>query len=348
MKSKFYKKRFAIGILIVATFSLAIFYISHQATALPHINIDLSKNNKKVYKSPELKISKATLNNNTIKKFLTVEVATPIKDSKEDILKYIKDLRDDNIPRNALKADRKLRLLGEIVIPYLGTALKQEDPQQIKYASEILMSYATKHQLAKNLLVAFHELKLHSDSYEEQQYAANLLRALLKYPSSKLIEVTVEGLKSDNVKYNAIEGMKYLNRYIHASKSSLYDAVNTEDKQQKFLAAYILSTKLGFENPAYRKSFQILAARLTYNVTPHDASYSYDAIFKMGYGVKDMVEELLKKTKDDQQREILTALKEDFTNFQQKSKIARKKRMNTINFTNEEHLKRLLLFLDED
>lgn len=130
---------------------------------------------------------------------------------------FIRDLRDDDVNGNALRAIDWLERLGDQAVPALKRALN-------------------------------------SDDWQQRQLAADVLRRNRDYlPCNDLLRVTVEGLRDDDLPYgpprpsaphgtrtyirNAFVGVFYLAQHPHDSEPFLATALHSDDDQQRLLAA---------------------------------------------------------------------------------------------------------------
>jgi hypothetical protein len=102
-------------------------------------------------------------------------------------------------------------------------------------------------------LYAALENALDSDDWQQRQIAADILRNSKDYqPTDRLVEVTVEGSRDDDLPgwflgegkmillFNATEGMRYLLKHPKVGTPFLEAALESDELQQRFLAAFIL------------------------------------------------------------------------------------------------------------
>jgi hypothetical protein len=123
----------------------------------------------------------------------------------------IEDLRSDRGSRSAWRARYQLGNLGHPFPPYviqaLGRALDSDDLQQRQLAALTLNNHA-------------------------DDTGAT--------PSSRHCEVLVEGLRDDDLVFNAHDSLDFLLRQRNVGTEALEAALGSNDTQQRFLAAYIL------------------------------------------------------------------------------------------------------------
>ena len=166
---------------------------------------------------------------------------------------WIDDLANDSERNNAKRALAQLRAVGAKADAALHDALDSKDPQQ-------------------------------------RHFAAHLLRARnSSAPSQKLLAVTVEGLRDDNLPeyprkapyiWNAVEGVEFLLGNVEVAKSHLLVALDATDGQQRFLAAYIVA--MSRREWRVERVCSILIEHLEDNEVRNDASLSSTALARLG------------------------------------------------------------------
>jgi HEAT repeat protein len=218
----------------------------------------------------------------------------------------VAQLRDDNVRWNAPRAMDELRRAGPSAFPALDSALVSNDWQQ--------------HQLA-----------------------AHVLRRNPEYvPSQQLLAVTVEGLRSDDLPsksekgqretytpvYNAGEGTRYLLDHAERAAPSLVRALNSDDPQQRFLAAYVLGC--GGVGPAVDRAAPVLIEHLRDNEVEGDAIMAAAALYRFGTCVTPFLLERL-PANDMQQDQLIRLILLDMYDPPLTAKALRERHaMNTI------------------
>lgn len=103
------------------------------------------------------------------------------------------------------------------------------------------------------------EEALDSDDWQQRQLAAEALRLVRDHhPSERLCEVTVEGLKDDDLPglydpkgcvfaFNAASGVRYLLAHARSGTPYLEAALDSDDPQQRYLSAYVLGATGRYE-----------------------------------------------------------------------------------------------------
>lgn len=134
------------------------------------------------------------------------------KMAQKTLPQLMNDLRDDSIRFNAIHARDELKFhRGLEQIPYLEKALESDDCQQ-------------------------------------RQIAASLLRSIDEFNATeRLIQETVAGLQNDKLPgrfdifvFNATEGVRFFLQHPTVGTDELESALDSDDFQQRFLAAFIL------------------------------------------------------------------------------------------------------------
>lgn len=134
-----------------------------------------------------------------------------------------------------------------------------------------------------------------SNDTQQRQFAANCLRTIDDYvPSDVMLRVCVEGLRDDqepynqtidgnpayNFVFNAVYGTEYLLKYTNRAEKLIVDAQESNDGQQRFLAALILG--LGGRTPTPERTSKILMVHLRDNSIHGDAILASGALRTMG------------------------------------------------------------------
>jgi len=203
----------------------------------------------------------------------------PTEISGEDIAPLVADLADDDVRWNALSALRLLSAFGDDAVPEL-------------------------------------ELALDSPDWQQRQLAAVALRRIEDYlPSSRMLEVTVEGLRHDGMPwgradastgtgntmiYNANRGTRYLLDHGRRAESALIEGLRGDDHQQQFLCAYILGCT--GRTAALEDAAPILIEHLRDNDIRGDAIMAAIALFQFGDDVLPYIAFALRNADEQQQR----------------------------------------------
>lgn len=158
------------------------------------------------------------------------------------------------------------------------------------------MDYLRKHRSAARPLL---ERVLDSPDHQQRQLAASLLRGVAAYrPTTRMLAVTIEGLRDDVLPLgkrpgeirrtgtgdgNATSGVRWFLRdraRIRAAAGQLRAALDADDGQQRFLAAYLLG--IGGRTAAAEEIFVVLAPHLCDNAISGDANMAAAAIHGLG------------------------------------------------------------------
>lgn len=169
------------------------------------------------------------------------------------------------------------------------------------------------------ILQRMHEL-LDSDDWQQRQLAAWLIRREQPVPlTERLVEVTVEGMRDDSLPeswhievdgysyppytpfFNASDGVRTLLAVPLKYPQPLVDALDSDDWQQQFWAAFVLACKQ--HQPALEQAVAVLATHLMDDSTRRNAYYAAHAIYEAGPGVRAQIEALFDSA-DAQQRDI--------------------------------------------
>jgi hypothetical protein len=204
------------------------------------------------------------------------------------IARLIADLADDDVPWNAHHAMWRLQEIGTAAEGQLEAALLSHDWQQ-------------------------------------RQIAAHCLRGLEDYePSDRLLEVTVEGLRDDDLPaetregrrvaytyvFNAKYGMRYLLEHVRRAEPLLLDGLRSDDEQQRFLCAFILGYA-GFSS-GIPEGAPVLLAQLRDNDITDDAIMGAAALYRFGPEVMPHLLAALSEA-DDQQARLINLILLDLT-----------------------------------
>jgi hypothetical protein len=159
---------------------------------------------------------------------------------------------------------------------------------------------------------------LESDDWQTRQAAAVILSqdANVK-PTPQLIKVLVEGLRADALPrenregrdkrytmiFNAKSSMLALIRYGREAREQVAAALDSDDLQQRFLAAVIL----GFarQQSESQRVAEILIPHLKDNRIESDAVMAACALYRMGGPIRPYVEAALRNAPDSQSRGLL-------------------------------------------
>ncbi len=132
------------------------------------------------------------------------------------------------------------------------------------------------------------ETALHSGNMQARILAARILRKLCPEPSDSLLSACVQDLRDDSssgvrwylTRHNAAEASKYLVRWAPWAEPMLADALHSDDRQQRLLAAavagYARLTDL------MDQAAPILIEHLRDNSIPNDAKVAAPALFHFG------------------------------------------------------------------
>lgn len=198
---------------------------------------------------------------------------------RETLDDLVRDLADDDARGNATRAIPKLVALGVSAAGALERALDSADHQQ-------------------------------------RQLAAAVLRRIEGLPPSRrLLEITVEGLRHDGIPkgvqpyvFNAAEGVDYLARHVDAAADVLARALDSDDAQQRFAAAYVIA-RTG-RTWALDRTCGLLIAHLEDNDVPNDASLACQALFGLGAPALPYLRRV-ETSPDPQQRRLAMRLVDD-------------------------------------
>lgn len=198
---------------------------------------------------------------------------------------------------NAIRAVEALGALESPPLKELHAALDSSDWQQ--------------RQLAAGLLWDF----LHPQSWHCREWP-DWRREPQGEVTTRLIEVTIEGFRDDNLPYdqrssrymfafNAAEGFRHLRRHAKQAEAELAAGLTSDDYQQRFLCALVLG--FGSVSSQAEPVARILLPHLRDNNIPEDAKWCTAALFRLGIDVAPVLEAALHKA-DNQQNDLLTLL----------------------------------------
>ncbi len=267
--------------VIVATALLAVLWPRGEAQRLARLTVRGSKHaaNRRVAAEDDSRAPGAITNTQRVSRPAPARRETPAEPAT--VATLIRDLADDDERENATRAVALLLRMGRAAIPALDAALGSRDAQQRHFAAEILR-------------------RIEGDR-----------------PSSRLLEVTVEGLRDDDVPddrgarpyiYNAMAGVDYLSRHIDAAAAPLLRALWSRDGQQRFLAAYVIARTA--RRWDVDRVTELLIEHLQNNNVRHDASLSCEALFRLGPPALPHLRRYL-LSRDAQQRRLVAKLIDD-------------------------------------
>jgi len=207
--------------------------------------------------------------------------------------------RDDDIRMNMSKASRAFWSHPDLTIEYLYNALNHEDWQVRQVMCDSIWKRAQQRK------------------YDGSQRKYVVVSTNPDYPITEdLVRVTIEGLRHDTtpydwarrrglVIYNASSGISRLIPTAYDWAGLLEEAMESDDHQQRLLAAYILGR--GGVAQSVERAAEILLPHLRDNTIWGDAKFSV-------YGLGGFGEELLPYLSeslpiaDKQQRDLITLL----------------------------------------
>lgn len=171
------------------------------------------------------------------------------------IVRLVADLRDDDVRWNAYRAVDELLMIGADATPALEDALWSEDWQQRQLAAVALTQ----------------------------------IQGVEAAPSERLIEVCIEALRDDEMPWgidgnvlvnNGRAAAHLLGQHIERSAIRLVDCLDSEDDQQRYVAALIL----GAEGQAgcAKEVCAILLPHLRDNDLDGDAVQASAALYRLG------------------------------------------------------------------
>ena len=241
-------------------------------------------------------------------------------DARIDAL--IEDLRYDDVRLNASDAMRALANAEAPPLDALHTALDSEDFQQRQLACHVLWNlyepYEDGHRLPRTRTwrrVSQGELTV------------------------RMIEVTIEGLRDDELPRNAdgrgmwyangARGMHRLTRHAQTARVHLEVALESDDRQQRLLAALALAR--GGVSESAERVLPILLPHLRDNDIEKDAHWCAHAIYQLGEAARPTLERTARDTDDAQQKELVTLILMHLDGpASTRAEARRRERLNTI------------------
>lgn len=200
------------------------------------------------------------------------------------IAAQIEDLRDDPVRGNAMRAMHRLSRSDASVVAPLTAALDSDDHQQ-------------------------------------RHLAAILLQRRDVDPSDRLLEVSLEALRMDDLPLGADHytpsgdnegfGTMFLSKHFDRVRMQLQRGLNSTDRQESFLCAYLLTKHRDFASLA--ESTRILTQHLNDNSLRGDARLSADALYTLGESARPYLR-FAEPTADDQGRNLLRLIEYDIVN----------------------------------
>jgi len=163
------------------------------------------------------------------------------------------------------------------------------------------------------------ETALDSPDWQQRQMAAEILRGVETFaPTDRLLEVTMEGLRDDGLPFdekgfgvfvfNAFSGTRYLLKHPQAGTEILIKALESDDSQQRFLAAYVLGATGRGE--AMQRIAEILMPHLQNDDVWGNACMAVYALYHLGPDVTPFLEPYRDST-DEQQRQAVQLVRMD-------------------------------------
>lgn len=219
--------------------------------------------------------------------------------AKPTVDELINNLRADETRWNAIEAMDALGRLPEPPVEELERALHSDDWQQRQIAADLRWRYM--------------------DPWDWLWHDPNLPAWRLESIGTvtrRLLEVTVEGLRSDALPYdreqqkytpvsNAASGYRALVKNAEAARDLLEAGLKSDDYQQKLLCALALGT--GGVSASVEKAAPILIPHLRDNDIPEDAKFAIYALYRFGNAVVPLLEAALPDA-DEQQAQAIRLL----------------------------------------
>lgn len=168
-----------------------------------------------------------------------------------EVLKWVEDLRDDDVPWNATEAWARLCNAEDAVDPFLRPALRSADVQQRQYAAQILVR-----------------------------------RGAPAWP--ELVDGAVELLRSDSILnpwtvHDRDSAVAWLEPRVKPASYALRNALYSDDSLQRFLSAFVLARTA---TPIDRHVvFGLLLERLGDNDIRSDATMAVHGLYRLGPAV---------------------------------------------------------------
>lgn len=234
---------------------------------------------------------------------------TEVFDHSYSLDKLLDQFRDDDIRWNMRNAAPVFWSHPELTIEYIYQALKHEDWQVRQVICHEIWNRMRDKQV-------FH-LNPPSD---DGSWNGGFYESIPGDPrftiTRELILVTIEGLRDDSTPYdfvrrrgltlsNARLGTQMLIPVAHEWSAELIAAMESDDRQQRFLAAYILA-RAGVA-PSVDRAAEILLPHLRDNDIRGDANFSVFALGGYGIELVAILEQTLPSA-DQQQRDLIMLL----------------------------------------
>jgi len=134
------------------------------------------------------------------------------------------------------------------------------------------------------------ERALDSHDHQQRQLAAIVLQQRVQEPSDRLLEVTLEGLRVDELPFrgrgrtngadNEARATAFLLLHAERMRPQLVRGLNAEDLQERFLCAYILGRSRCYS--ALPLTCNVLIEHLHDNEIRNDARMAADALHSLG------------------------------------------------------------------
>jgi len=217
---------------------------------------------------------------------------------------------------------------NQVLVESLVGALKDDNERfNARYACEHLTDLGS---LTFNPLMD----ALDSEDRQQRQYAATVLGRIPGAPHpTRLYQVWVESLRDDGNWsyrtgiYNASESLGKLFFHVGSARRELVDALDSDDPQQRYLAAYILGAT--GQSDLAGEVAPVLLPHLRDNDIANDAMAAAVALYRLGGPVEPYLTEALADA-DEQQRSAIELILWDLesppvTNydFEQRRKMCR-------------------------
>jgi len=200
-------------------------------------------------------------------------IASEEPPARSEIDAWIAALRHDEVRGNAWYARWELRECGPAATLGLADALESDDRQQRFYAAELLVERGD------------------------------------PLPA-RIFDVAVEGLADDDLSDpNAQWSLRFLDAHPTDAAERLTWALFSSDRQQRFLAAYLLA-RTGAE-ATRAQACSVLIEHLADNDTQYDAELARDALTQLSYFVLPQIEQATRASTDRQARLYLERIQMD-------------------------------------
>lgn len=220
----------------------------------------------------------------------------------------LEQLRDDDIRGNLRSARQALLTHPDLTVGFLYNALNHEDWQ----VRQVICFTIWQKTADREAWTPKSKSGEDWAGVDKHIYPADPAYTI----TEDLIRVTIEGLRDDTTPYdharhrglvyfNASFGVSKLIPVAHEWRHLLDQALESEDRQQQFLAAYILA-RAGVHQSVERVS-QILLPHLRDNTIHEDAKHAVFALGGMGPELLPYLKDVL-ATADQQQRDLVQLL----------------------------------------